>query len=436
MIKQIKIQNFKSIINEKINLKNINIFCGENASGKTSCIHALLSILQNKKNNFSLDGNIIRIGTFDELKSKGQEQEIRISIQDSHKKIQELKFYENSVDATNKYAYNQTHDDGFEELIFDNNLFYISSNRSIFKENPDDDCNLGINGQNAFMFLQNYRESVMPEWYMNEFCLKFSNSTIKNNRNFEAHVRFWFEFVTSESVNVDFIPYTYNSVLTYGSDQRKRPINTGTGLSCILPILVTCLGSLLLNNLNEGLIIIENPEIYLHPLAQMKLMEFLNFIGKFTQLIIETHSEYVLKYAIEKKSKRNQICIFRKDDKNGTKIKYLKHNEFKLIPYTYSELLLYAFNIYTAELHILLFSKMQEISGKFYIKDFDTYLLNRYGDIPKKRRKHNNTIYVTLPVFIRNCIDHPEQKNDNGRKYTYTNDELKKSIDFMLSKLN
>lgn len=435
MIKHIKIQNFKSVIEEKVDLKNLNIFCGENASGKTSCIHALLSILQNKKNNFSLDGNIIRIGTFEELKSKGQTQEIKISIQDSHNRIKELKFYENPAIETNKYTYEQVEEDGFEELIFDKNLFYISSNRSLLKENSDDDCNLGINGQNSFMFLQNHRENMMPEWYMKEFCSNFPDSTIKDNRNFETHVRFWFEFVTGESVNVDFIPYTYRSVLTYGSDQRKRPVNTGTGLSSIMPILITCLGSLILNELNDGLIIIENPEIYLHPLAQMKLMEFLNYISKFAQLLIETHSEYILKYAIERKSKKNQICIFRKDEKKGTKIKYLRHNEFKLIPYTYPELLYHAFNIYTAEFHILLFSKMQEVSGKTTIKDFDQYLLNSYGDIPKKRRKHNNTIYVTLPVYIRNCIDHPEQKNDNGRKYTYTNDELKKSIDFMLSKL-
>lgn len=433
MIKQIKIQNFKSIINEKVSFKNLNIFCGENASGKTSCIHALLSVLQSKNNTFSLDGNIIRIGTFEELKSKGQAQEMKICIRDSRNKKKELKFYENAIVDINKYTYMQIQEDGFEELIFDKNLFYISSNRSIFKESSDYDCNFGINGQSSFMFLQNHREYAMPEWYMKEFCLNFPSSTIKDKKHFEDHVRFWFEFITDESVNIDFIPYTYNSVLTYGNDQRKRPVNTGTGLSSILPILVTCLGSLLLNNLNEGLIIIENPEIYLHPLAQMKLMEFLNYISKFMQLIIETHSEYVLKYVIERKTNRNQICIFRKNDNNETKIKYLKPNEFKLIPYTFPELLYYAFNIYTVELHILLFSKIQENSNKIIIKELDQYLSDKYEDIPKKRRKYKNTLYETLPVYIRNCIDHPEQKNSNGRKYKYTYDELKKSIDFMIS---
>ena len=434
MIKQLEIQNFKSIKKEKIKLKSFNLFCGENASGKTSCIHAMLAVLQDKKNISSLDGKIIRIGTFSELRNKEQSGNIEISVKDLNGCCKKLEYVENNILADNRYIVNEKQDKDFENLIFDKNLFYISSNRGIFNENFENDDNFGLNGRNSFLFLKNHRDSMMPNKYMEIFSKFFPSSKIIDNKKFEDHVRFWFEYITGETFNIDFIPYTYSSVLTYGNELKKRPINTGIGLSSVLPIIITSLGAVLLNNANYGLIVIENPEIYLHPLAQIKLMDYLEFIINFIQLIVETHSEYLLKCALEQSSRKNQICIFMLQGKN-TKIKYLNKHEFKLVPYVYPELLYYAFNLYTIDLHIVLFSKLQEIAQKNSIKQFDTYLLNNFSDIPRKRREYNNTIYMTLPVYIRNCIDHPEQKNNNGHKYKFTNEELKKSIDFMISKL-
>lgn len=44
----------------------------------------------------------------------------------------------------------------------------------------------------------------------------------------------------------------------------------------------------------EDLVIIENPEIHLHPSAQSKLAEFLTFAAeKGIKLIIETHSDHI-----------------------------------------------------------------------------------------------------------------------------------------------
>ena len=54
MIKELKIRNFKSINNLDIKFKKLNILCGENASGKTSIIHAILLCSQNEKNGKNL----------------------------------------------------------------------------------------------------------------------------------------------------------------------------------------------------------------------------------------------------------------------------------------------------------------------------------------------------------------------------------------------
>ncbi|MBO0565475.1 hypothetical protein EXQ38_04210 [Clostridium botulinum] len=62
----------------------------------------------------------------------------------------------------------------------------------------------------------------------------------------------------------------------------------GSGLSYLISIIIICLSL----EENEALII-ENPEIHLHPKAQSRLTEFFIFISKANrQLVIETHSDH------------------------------------------------------------------------------------------------------------------------------------------------
>lgn len=68
-----------------------------------------------------------------------------------------------------------------------------------------------------------------------------------------------------------------------------RPKNTGSGISYIISLLIVCLAS------KKGdVIIVENPEIHLHPKAQSYLVDFFIFIANSgRQLIIETHSDHL-----------------------------------------------------------------------------------------------------------------------------------------------
>ena len=75
--------------------------------------------------------------------------------------------------------------------------------------------------------------------------------------------------------------------------------HVGVGVSQILPILVMCL----LSNKGDS-IILEQPELHLHPKVQSRLADFfvsINALGK--QCILETHSEYLinrLRYLVAK----------------------------------------------------------------------------------------------------------------------------------------
>lgn len=57
----------------------------------------------------------------------------------------------------------------------------------------------------------------------------------------------------------------------------------------MVAVLVMCLSAP-----EKGVIIIENPEIYLHPSAQAKVCEFLYFIAaRDRQIFVETHSDHI-----------------------------------------------------------------------------------------------------------------------------------------------
>ena len=69
-----------------------------------------------------------------------------------------------------------------------------------------------------------------------------------------------------------------------------RPIHTGFGLTQVLPIVVAALSAK-----NNGLLLIENPEVHMHPAGQAMMGDFLAQVASAgVQVVIETHSDHVL----------------------------------------------------------------------------------------------------------------------------------------------
>ena len=66
--------------------------------------------------------------------------------------------------------------------------------------------------------------------------------------------------------------------------------NVGVGVSQLLPVIVLCLYS------QPGqVVLLEQPELHLHPALQQKLADFLLAMSKSgRQIIVETHSEYLI----------------------------------------------------------------------------------------------------------------------------------------------
>lgn len=69
----------------------------------------------------------------------------------------------------------------------------------------------------------------------------------------------------------------------------RRVDEYGTGLSQLLPVL-----ALTLIAEKDSWVIIEQPELHLHPLAQRRLADFFMVLSSERKLLIETHSEYLI----------------------------------------------------------------------------------------------------------------------------------------------
>ncbi|HYN21202.1 MAG TPA: DUF3696 domain-containing protein, partial [Thermoanaerobaculia bacterium] len=69
-----------------------------------------------------------------------------------------------------------------------------------------------------------------------------------------------------------------------------RPIHVGFGLTQILPIVIAALSAS-----KEDILLIENPEVHLHPAGQALVGQFLADVARAgVQVIVETHSDHVL----------------------------------------------------------------------------------------------------------------------------------------------
>lgn len=179
---------------------------------------------------------------------------------------------------------------------------------------------------------------------------------------------------------------------------------------------------------------IDEPEICLHPKGQTKLLEALLEISKTKQVFLTTHSPYFLATP----NLRNVgLFIFKKEGISNVVEDASLEPMFPWSP-TWGEINFKAYKLPTVELHNELYGALQYKSGKFYEKEFENWMKDKgVTDSKQWTREKNGSPQspqtVTLQTFIRNHIHHPE--NRTMQSNLYTEDELKQSIEEMINLL-
>ena len=140
---------------------------------------------------------------------------------------------------------------------------------------------IGKNGEFIFGYFEQNKDVIL-----NDKLLKFPQS----GASLKVQVNEWLAYILDLPISLQTEKITSTNVkVSFSSDgfDNINPFNLGAGNSYLVKVLIVTLMCC-----QQGTVLIENPEIHLHPKAQARLGEFLAWVAQGgVQVIVETHSE-------------------------------------------------------------------------------------------------------------------------------------------------
>ena len=166
------------------------------------------------------------------------------------------------------------------------------------------------------------------------------------------------------------------------------------------------------------IILIDEPELHLHPKLQEKFVDFILEVSRDSQVILTTHSPLLIKQLSYNENIKN--IILKKDKKikefEERKLSYISSNETNYL----------AFELPTEEYHNELYEELKMKFGEeMGIKKFDKEFFIKIKNEKALYRWKNEENQVSLHTFIRNQIHH---RKENG---IVSIENLKESIEKM-----
>ncbi len=477
-IKSLKVTNFKSFegMNEPLefNIPNgtegsgLNIFVGENNTGKSTIFEAVeflkngtkkdVDKIKNQNNDgipmveLTFCGDIEavidafsqpnKVDVFKRHIFKKDEKEfIKFSrTYDNRDVVKKIKLWSED----DKEYRNESGIDAPVKKLFE--IYFIWADT-----NPNDQINFGATTVSGILLKEIANTFTETEEYL-EFSKKF-DETFNNEDSVmrkelkkieEKTQEIFKDQFGSALINFHFnelkIDSFFKNISVDMDDGVKTPIEEkGSGMqrSLALALIQVYAERITRNqesdNAKPFFLFIDEPEICLHPKAQEKLFKALLELSKKKQVFLTTHSPYFL---VSKYLKTVGLFVFKKI---GNKSVAKKISDTSgLFPWspTWGEINYMAYNFPTVEFHNELYGRLQELSKKWGITDFDNWLETQGVEKNKEwtKEKHGepeeNADSVTLPTFIRNKIHHPE--NSSMISKDFTREELKESIDILI----
>ena len=465
MIKKIKIENFKCFKKLEIDLENINILCGKNSAGKSTIIQTILFFLQNNKKNketIIYNGDYTHFNTFSQIKNNNSKNEKKIILKliDNNNKnnMISLEYENNNKIKCNNYKQEIN-------LNRDENIFFLSAERDgpkdIYSNKKD---YIGNKGEHIYGLFTKFKNNIIDRSF-------FPHTNSNPSPTFSNLVNYWLTEIVNEKLRVEemenngfstvYFANNTHSISDNNNPFEAIPYNTGNGISYVSSIIILSLIPLILQTDCMPIIIVENPEIHLHPSAQIKLMDLFSLMSSKAQFIIETQSPYIIESLHNEKVKNKKIYIIK--DYN---IQNIDSTSFILQRITSAEINYRIFEIPTIEYFIQVFEYMTFLfnkrnknnnSNNLSFNQIDNLIRqttvfknnSKIYDTDSKRHTKDhceNYSYETLPLVIRHSISHFNERKTkigtihyaDGNIVNFINNvgefdklTLEKSIDFM-----
>ncbi|WP_323666408.1 AAA family ATPase [Pectobacterium punjabense] len=311
MISKIGLKHFKCFDSVQIPLKPLTLLSGSNASGKSSLLQSLVLLNQTMiehewYNRLMLNGDSLCLGTVSDIVDKiNGRSSIEIEISSSEKVFKwtlsgergDMSMGIDTVSINGNFFNNPSllqhlvPPDEKDSVVVKTlrNLTYLKAERIGPKEFYllEDKINtqvVGPTGEYTVSLLHSGRdEHILDELV----CNNVANTRL---RQVEARMQ---QFFPNCGLIIEQIPKVNAVTLglrTSEDTDFHRPVHVGFGLTQVLPIIVASLSAK-----KDDLLLFENPEVHLHPSAQVLMGQFLAEVANAgVQVIIETHSDHIL----------------------------------------------------------------------------------------------------------------------------------------------
>jgi predicted ATPase len=312
MLTRLDLRYFKCFELLRLPLGHLTLLSGSNASGKSSALQALVLLHQTMREHewstrLMLNGESIKLGTVSDVVDKIHgRMTFEIGVIDSEKTYLWTFAGERSemsmvVDCITVDSEATEHPDLLRFLlppkVSDNSplayrlcgLTYITAERigprEVYAlEDRQIASVVGPAGEHAMSVLHWGRDEPI----LDELVIQGAANT--RLRQVEERMRMFFPGC---ALTVQQVPQANAVTLglrTSDDTDFHRPIHVGFGLTQVLPIVIAALSA------SKGdILLIENPEVHLHPAGQALMGQFLADVSNAgVQVIVETHSDHVL----------------------------------------------------------------------------------------------------------------------------------------------
>lgn len=296
MIHKLVVKGLKNIRHEEFLFEPLTILTGLNSTGKSSILQAILLLNKETTRNGAIYLSNL-LSSFDSLRNVYERaQEITIRLEADNRAV-DYKLTGEKKEVPDNCA----------GLELEKNLYYLSANR-IGAENSatiSQDIYCGVDGNYLLGTYEKEKSNAVSPALVKE----------QSSLTLAAQLNYWQSYILGLKLELSTERRDEQTVgVKYKSDgiPNLMPSQLGAGVSYLAKILILCLRAV-----PGDVILVENPEIHLHPAAQSRLSDFFTFVvNAGIQLIIETHCDHLinkLQYEVYKKRLRaGDVVIYYK----------------------------------------------------------------------------------------------------------------------------